>query len=1254
MIAVGGQGTGLSGCLRYIMGEGNDRDTKQRRPAAANENESRVSWIGKQGFGDWVPETREGVEIMRCMMEHAAKPENQNNKTKKCDKDVLHLVLSWRTGENPTRQEMEQAAKEALTAIGMENARAIFVAHNDTKNPHLHIVASRIDPTTGRAFRDSYTKLKWQKWCNDWELRHGLVQCPAREKRSQIQNAIEELNTANVIDLVTQKQSTFTAKELDREIARVFEDKGEAAAFRNKLLQEAGVIPLYDKETGRKLDRFTTEKVRTSELETLEYAERLAASTRHKVSEKAFAAGLAKCPTMTDEQRKAFERATGAEGLTIIDGKAGTGKSYTIDAIKAAYEADGYKVIGLAPTRRIVEKMETEGFTDARTLHKIILQLNNGRGRLNEKTVLIIDEAAMVGTRFYHDLKKHACEAGAKIIGVGDDRQLTSIERGGMFTALREKFGAATLKKVIRQKEQAHIDIAEMLSRGEFVEGVEALDKLKCIFRNVHKSEALDELVEQWKKDSKERPEKSRLVFAYTNDDVIEINARLRAVRKERGELGKEEHEFKTNDGKKSFAKGDRIVFNTSDSRKGINNGTFGTIVEINGTNITLKVDGRENGLIFDAAEVQGFRHGYASTIHKGQGDTQDDVYLFHTRHWKETAAYVALTRHRWTAKIFTSIEVAENNAELARQLGEYEERRASVAFATEGEAYLRRKERLDQLLAVEEAARHEATKTAQQPTPAPVPEWAEERQRLERIERMEQARADREAEARREAAQEERRIAAQLNRAERLAKAVADREEAVTNAAKQEEERRAALMNRAGKLASAAADRKEAEITPPRELVQRAAEQVTGQTPTPEPTPAPKPAYENPWQIIRRQQAEREAAKANNAPEPTQAPRDQIQAAAAEVTGQKAAPSIDPPPHGHGSGEHDPAQQPTKPAPTTPPRAKDGAAHDEDGRKAEEAKAAQQEAADQRDDQQPKVETKADRREREEKIIAREQEQRKAALEGVPVAQPKTAAAPVATPQPKAEATPAPLDDRWARLAKHAAAEAAKAKAEQEAAKVTDRTAPPPVDQKHRREEVGAPQPTPAPQARPETPAPTLAPTVQKPATAPQKQQETTPAPKVEKKADRTAPPPVDQKHRREEVGAQTVAAPEKTQAPTLRPFGSLRPDAPKGKPPPQSEGMTIAKGVASVAVAPATVALNIADSLAGGFCDILAGVDPPTPEQAKAINAAQEAAQEAALEARRAQNLKNWQYEQAQKEAQALANKQENEYSFNRGRQR
>ena len=327
----------------------------------------------------------------------------------------------------------------------------------------------------------------------------------------------------------------------------------------------------------------------------------------------------------------------------------------------------------------------------------------------------------------------------------------------------------------------------------------------------------------------------------------------------------------------------------------------------------------------------------------------------------------------------------------------------------------------------------------------------------------------------------------------------------------------------------------------------------------------------------------------------------------------------------------------------------------------------------------------------REEKIIAREQEQRKAALEGVPVAQPKTAAAPVATPQPKAEATPAPLDDRWARLAKHAAAEAAKAKAEQEAAKVTDRTAPPPVDQKHRREEVGAPQPTPAPQARPETPAPTLAPTVQKPATAPQKQQETTPAPKVEKKADRTAPPPVDQKHRREEVGAQTVAAPEttpapkaekkadrtapppvdqkhrreevgaqtvaapeKTQAPTLRPFGSLRPDAPKGKPPPQSEGMTIAKGVASVAVAPATVALNIADSLAGGFCDILAGVDPPTPEQAKAINAAQEAAQEAALEARRAQNLKNWQYEQAQKEAQALANKQENEYSFNRGRQR
>ncbi len=178
MIVRGKLGKGLSGCLRYALGEGNDPQTHQPRPATTDAA-ARVAWIGGQGFG-WTPTNRDDAELARQVMEFAAL--NQTSKTRPCVKDCLHLILSWRSGEHPAREEMEQAAREALAAVGMKQARALFVAHRDTDHAHLHIVASRINPTTGRAFSDRYNFTKWQKWARDWEQRHGGIQCAGRKR----------------------------------------------------------------------------------------------------------------------------------------------------------------------------------------------------------------------------------------------------------------------------------------------------------------------------------------------------------------------------------------------------------------------------------------------------------------------------------------------------------------------------------------------------------------------------------------------------------------------------------------------------------------------------------------------------------------------------------------------------------------------------------------------------------------------------------------------------------------------------------------------------------------------------------------------------------------------------------------------------------------------------------------------------------------------------------------------------------------
>lgn len=725
MIAVGKVGAGLTGCMRYVLSEGRDPKTNAYHPAAANDDASRVAWISGQGLGDWKPSSRDDAETMRQIMEHMAL--NQSTK-RKCEKDCLHLILSWRVGENPSRAEMEQAAREALAAIGMEKARAVFVAHRDTDHAHLHIVASRIDPETGRTFSDSFTKLKWQRWAHDWELRHGLVQCPKREKRSQLQAAIEELNAAAVIDLLTQKRATFTGKELDRALAEHIKEAGEAAAFRAEILAHAEIIPLYARDSGKELDRYTTRTIRDSEAGAIEHAAALATDRRHQVSDEAKAVALATRRTMREEQRRAFDHATGAEGLAIIDGKAGTGKSYTMNAIRAAYEAEGVRVIGLAPTNAVAQDMKRDGYADARTIHSALFALNNERDQWNEKTVVMVDEAAMVGTRLMSELLSRAREAGAKLILVGDDRQLASIERGGLFTELRQRFGAAELSEVTRQRDDDHKAAAEMLARGEFVKAVDALEKLDCIKRSNHQTEARAALVEQWAADTAAAPDKARFVFAYTNDDVHQLNAELRAVRKSRGELG-DDHAFTTKDGSRNFAEGDRLIFTETDKRKGIINGAVGTIERIEGQSITLKMDG-ENGqpLTVNAEEFDAFRHAYAGTIYKGQGRTFDEVYLYHSQHWKDSDTYVALTRHRDDVKLFVSTEVAYDNTELARQMARHEDNSASLAYATQQEAEQIRQERHQQRSVelqrtAQEVTGHKAAPVNEPLPPTPEPE---------------------------------------------------------------------------------------------------------------------------------------------------------------------------------------------------------------------------------------------------------------------------------------------------------------------------------------------------------------------------------------------------------------------------------------------------------------------------------------------------------------------------------------------------
>jgi ketosteroid isomerase-like protein len=697
-------GKGITSTLRYVQGEGRDPVTNELLKLAPGQK-SRATLLGGDGFGFDI-ETANDVEIGRRAMEHMAL--NQKSKTYKCRYVCVHVTLSWAKGQNPSLEEKNEAAQSAIHgALRMEDAMWICYEHSDEDYVHIHIVCLKINPATRRAYDLHASQRKLSAWALQYEIDHGGVINTRRQIANERRQAIANRDAGAVLEAMTKECAVFTPAQLERAInkeiywktgapaAEIASVKAEQLRFQAETLAHPEIRARAEKDGGP-ATHYTTRAVLEDEEHVRQAAARLAASNRHGCGEELQARIEAsdKFRRMTDEQLSAFLRATGPEGLALISGQAGTGKSFAIAAIRTAYEQAGCQVVGLAPTNIVKEDLQASGFAHAATVHKELFDLANGRAAWSRDTVAIVDEAAMLDTRIMALLTTTAAEAGGKLILVGDDRQLSSIDRGGMFAVLKRDYGAAEITKVQRQIKLDERRASEMMAEGNFNDALRIYDGKGAINWTRTEREARAALVVQWAEDTANRPDATRFVYAYTNDTVDDLNAALRAVLQARGELGPD-HEFETARGRHRFAVGDRIQFTANDHKQGIANGRAGTIAaikpapaEAGGSHIAVSLDTPEPTMIaFDAEEFKEFRHGYAGTIYKSQGKTLDQTYLFHSEHWRSAPSYVALTRHRGQTRLFVARNTAKNLAELARQIARPDERRAASEFYPVGPA---------------------------------------------------------------------------------------------------------------------------------------------------------------------------------------------------------------------------------------------------------------------------------------------------------------------------------------------------------------------------------------------------------------------------------------------------------------------------------------------------------------------------------------------------------------------------------------
>ncbi len=532
------------------------------------------------------------------------------------------------------------------------------------------------------------------------------VDSPAVERAKVLRQSNEAAarDPEQVLAALTRNNATFTERELDRYLAKHLgagpdgtldaAAAADIAAAKTAVMKHSTVLVLHDKETGAQAERFTTTTVRAEEREALAAGAAVAGARHHQgVKARHQEAALAS-RTLRDDQRVAFEHAVGAGGLKLIEGRAGTGKSYTLAAVREAHEAAGYRIVGLAPTNAVAQDLKADGFAEAGTVHATLFAIKNGRSPgWDRRTVLVVDEAAMLDSRITGELLAEAKRAGAKVILTGDDRQLASIERGGLFTELRRAHGAAEITEVTRQRVDWQRQAAYDLAEGRFDAAVQAFNRHNAVTWTADQEAACASLVTRWKADSLADPQASRFVFAYTNVEVDRLNAELRAVRRDRGELASPDVVLTTKLGEAAFAVGDRVQFTDTAKKLGVYNGNAGVITGLDADTgrVAVRLDalvGKEGRVVtWSAADgFEGFRHGYAGTIYKGQGKTLDHTYLLHTHHWRAAASYVALTRQRESAQVFVSTETARDAHQLARQMARGEVRAASVAWATADE----------------------------------------------------------------------------------------------------------------------------------------------------------------------------------------------------------------------------------------------------------------------------------------------------------------------------------------------------------------------------------------------------------------------------------------------------------------------------------------------------------------------------------------------------------------------------------------
>jgi conjugative relaxase-like TrwC/TraI family protein len=281
-----------------------------------------------------------------------------------------------------------------------------------------------------------------------WRARaaeHGLTKDDIEQlltKRFREPAAPDEIDLLKL----TEKSATFTRRDVVQALCEAHPDGVGSIA---DLEAQADQL-LASEDLVRIPDRYTTREQLELEQRLLDNVERRQGLNVARAEPEHIEKAVAGRGLSSEQERAVRELTTWGRGVEVVRAPAGAGKTFALDAAREAWQASGKQVVGCALSAQAARELREQAGIETETIARLKQRIERGH-QLERDSVLIVDEAGMVGVRDLKLLADIAEQSRAKLLLVGDDRQLPEIEAGGGFRAIAEGYGAIELKEVRRQ-----------------------------------------------------------------------------------------------------------------------------------------------------------------------------------------------------------------------------------------------------------------------------------------------------------------------------------------------------------------------------------------------------------------------------------------------------------------------------------------------------------------------------------------------------------------------------------------------------------------------------------------------------------------------------------------------------------------------------------------------------------------------------------------------------------------------------------